>query len=169
MRRPISAASPCPPRWRAACRSGRRAGPCPPRTSRSPARRDPSSSSRSGAAAASARDVGHAAVLEVQEPDHDVGHLHAGVVDVVLDLDRHAVEAQQARPACRRARSSARDRCARPCSGLIAVCSTIVFTLRDRGWQPSPRAAPPAQPAAQERRPVEEHVHIAVRRPPRPG
>ena len=34
-------------------------------------------------------------VLELAEADGDVGHLHAGVVDVVLDLDLAAEEAQQ--------------------------------------------------------------------------
>ena len=34
--------------------------------------------------------------LEHAESDDDVGHLHAGVVDVVLHLDRDAAEAQHA-------------------------------------------------------------------------
>ena len=34
--------------------------------------------------------------LEHQKPDDDVGHLHAGVVDVVLHLDGHAAEPQHA-------------------------------------------------------------------------
>ena len=34
--------------------------------------------------------------LELAESDDDVGHLHAGVVDVVLHLDRNAAEALHA-------------------------------------------------------------------------
>ena len=41
-------------------------------------------------------DLGDRQVLEVDEADHDVGHLHAGVVDVVLHLDRYALGAQPA-------------------------------------------------------------------------
>ncbi len=33
-------------------------------------------------------------MLDVDETDHDVGHLDAGVVDVVLHLDRNALGAQ---------------------------------------------------------------------------
>ena len=35
-------------------------------------------------------------LFEMQESDHDVGHLHAGVVDVVLHIDLVAGGAQQA-------------------------------------------------------------------------
>ncbi len=41
-------------------------------------------------------DLGRAPALEVAEADHHVGHLHAGVVDVVLNLDRMAEEPQRA-------------------------------------------------------------------------
>ena len=44
-------------------------------------------------------DAAHALeveALEVTEADHDVGDLHASVVDVVLDFDRPAAEAQRA-------------------------------------------------------------------------
>ena len=41
-------------------------------------------------------DVGERLLLERGEPDDDVGHLHAGVVDVVLHFDGHAAEAQHA-------------------------------------------------------------------------
>ena len=41
--------------------------------------------------------VGEGQVLELAESDDDVGHLHAGVVDVVLHFDRRAAEAQDAR------------------------------------------------------------------------
>ena len=34
--------------------------------------------------------------FELGEADHDVGDLDSGVVDVVLDFDRHAAEAQDA-------------------------------------------------------------------------
>ena len=34
-------------------------------------------------------------MLELPEPDDDVGDLHAGVVDVVLDFDLASLEAQQ--------------------------------------------------------------------------
>ena len=41
-------------------------------------------------------DVRLALVLQFAEADDDVGDLHAGVVDVVLHVDRIAAEAQQA-------------------------------------------------------------------------
>ena len=40
-------------------------------------------------------DVGQVLLLELAEADDDVGDLDAGVVDVVLDLDRPPLEAQQ--------------------------------------------------------------------------
>ena len=40
-------------------------------------------------------DLGERLVFELAEPDGDVGHLHAGVVDVVLDLDLAPEEPQQ--------------------------------------------------------------------------
>ena len=39
--------------------------------------------------------AGEVASLERREADDDVGDLHAGVVDVVLHLDRPALKAQQ--------------------------------------------------------------------------
>ena len=39
--------------------------------------------------------LGERLVFELAEPDDDVGDLHAGVVDVVLDLDLAAEKAQQ--------------------------------------------------------------------------
>jgi len=44
-------------------------------------------------------DLGDALVLQVQEADDHVSHLHAGVVDVVLHLHPPAVEAEQAHEA----------------------------------------------------------------------
>ena len=41
-------------------------------------------------------DVLEVVLLELAEADDDVGHLHAGVVDVVLHFDRVAAEAQHA-------------------------------------------------------------------------
>ncbi len=42
------------------------------------------------------RNLSRVHVLQALEPDHDVGHLHAGVVDIVLDLDVFAGGAQHA-------------------------------------------------------------------------
>ena len=39
-------------------------------------------------------DLVDGTAFEVAETHHDVSHLHAGVVDVVLDLDRHSAEPQ---------------------------------------------------------------------------
>ncbi len=43
---------------------------------------------------ANGRDLGDREVFDVDETDHDIGHLNAGVVDVVLHLDRDALGAQ---------------------------------------------------------------------------
>ena len=59
-----------------------------------PARRGPSSSSRS-ASTPRAPDVVERLVFELAEADDDVGDLDAGVVDVVLDLDLAPLEAEQ--------------------------------------------------------------------------
>ena len=42
-----------------------------------------------------ARTSAERLLLELAEADDDVGDLHAGVVDVVLDLDRPSLEAEQ--------------------------------------------------------------------------
>ena len=52
-----------------------------------------------------------------EEADHEVGDLHAGVVDVVLDLDARGRGGAGSAPACRRARRCAGGRCGPPCWG----------------------------------------------------
>ena len=84
-----------PPRSRAASRPAASCARDRRRRSRRPARRGPSSSSRSlpgRGRATSASDL----PLEVQEAHHDVGDLHAGVVDVVLHPDLAAAAPQHA-------------------------------------------------------------------------
>ena len=56
-------------------------------------------------------------VLELAEADRDVGDLHAGVVDVVLDFDRRGRGSAAAGRRRRRARRCAGARCGPPCSG----------------------------------------------------
>ena len=88
-------------------------GPC---NRRRCARRGPSRDSRSAAARASAGDLGGRLLLEVVKADDDIGHLHAGVVDVVLHLDALARARAACGRTCRRAPRCAGGRCARPCS-----------------------------------------------------
>ena len=55
-------------------------------------------------------------VRGVLERDDDVGHLHARVVEIILDLDPPAEPLERVRRGRRRERRSAGARCARPCS-----------------------------------------------------
>ena len=94
-----------------------------PRRSRRPGRRDPSSSSRTCPARAATSAQG--LLLDVQEADDDVGHLHAGVVDVVLDAD-----ARRRGGAAARTKVSPRQALRRwpmwaALLGLMLVCSTM--------------------------------------------
>ena len=99
-----------------------------PRRSAGPRRRGPSRGTRTPWAATGRREGGsrrspsRAAstrrdVPEVQQAGDDVGDLHAGVVEVVLDLDRVAEVPQRRARARRRGRRCAGGRCARPCWG----------------------------------------------------
>ena len=130
------------------------------RRTRPRARRGPSSSSRTGPAmrlaprrASSARGA---------EADDDVGHLHAGVVDVVLDLDGVAAVAQQ------RARSvSPRRGVAQVADvgGLVRVDAGVLddHVPRARGRRrPARRAS--ACSSRGEGAAVEEQVHVAAAR-----
>ena len=67
---------------------------CPARTTRSPSRTDPSSRGRSAWSPPAAESL-RALLLEMPEADDDVGDLDAGIVDVVLDLDRASAEPDQ--------------------------------------------------------------------------
>ncbi len=92
-RRPISARSPTRrSRARAGSRGAAPGAPGPPRTSGRPRRRGPSSSSRTARGSPRPRRPDRCA--QVHEAHHHVGELHAGVVDVVLHLDRLAQGAQ---------------------------------------------------------------------------
>ena len=105
-RRPRSraASAPVAPCWRDLWHRTRR-----------PSRTGPSSSSRSWPWIAA--HLGAGLLLEVQEAHHHVGHLHAGVVDVVLHHHVVAAGAQHPHEACRRGRRCAGGRCAPPCWG----------------------------------------------------
>ena len=85
------------------------------RTTARPARRGPSSSSRNAAArrvaSISARDF----FSRCTKSDDHVGHLHAGVVDVVLDVDFAARQSAAGARTCRRGSRCAGARCAPPC------------------------------------------------------
>ena len=104
-------------RWRAASRCATRAIRAALCNSSKCARRDPSSSNRTappGRPAAPRTSAGRL-MLQVVEAHHHVGHLHAGVVDVVLHL--HALRRGRAACArtCRPAWRCAGARCAPPC------------------------------------------------------
>ena len=98
-------------------------------------------------------------VLELAEADGDVGDLHAGVVDVVLDLDRAAEEAQQPP-----------ERVAERGVAQVADVRRLVRVdrgvLDDRlaGRGSRPRGAPARQPARSSAAPIEEEIDVAVRR-----
>ena len=80
------------------------------------ARRDPSRDNRSAAGSSiSSPHVRRRLLLQVVEPDHDVGHLHAGVVDVVLHFDAVCRARAACGRTCRPERHCAGGRCARPC------------------------------------------------------
>ena len=61
--------------------------------------------------------LGEGLLLEVQEAHHHVGHLDAGVVDVVLDAHLVAAVAEDRARRCRPGWRCAGGRCGRPCSG----------------------------------------------------
>ncbi len=92
--------------------------------------------------------------LEALEPDDDVGDLHAGVVDVVLDLDRRAQEPQQPPDGV------AEDRIAQVADvgGLVRIDRGVLDDrLRPAGRGGRRRLA---EVAAQERGAIEEDVDV---------
>ena len=54
-------------------------------------------------------------LLQLNEADHDIGDLNAGVVNVVLDIDGVTGGTQQAHEGVAKDRRCADGRCARPC------------------------------------------------------
>ena len=98
--------------------------------------------------------------FQLAEADDDVGDLDAGVVDVVLNLDRRAPEREHAheRVAERRVAEVADVR------GLVGVDCRVLDDRLDRGAIARARRIADAEPGQQERRAVEEDVEIAVRR-----
>ena len=107
-------------------------------------------------------DLLEAAVLQLAEADDDVGHLDAGVVDVVLHFDRRAAE-----------RERAHERVAERRVAQVADVRRLVRVDRrvlDDGlvglavWPAPAGAMSPRKPRDQKRRPVEKHVQVAVRR-----
>ena len=104
------------------------------RRSRRPARRGPSSSSRTRARTARSTSAQRLA-LQVREADHHVRDLHAGVVDVVLDARRRARGAAARARRCRRGCALRRWPMWAALFGLMLVCSTITC--------PGPAARPP--------------------------
>ena len=104
-------------------------------------------------------------VLELAKADGDVGDLHAGIVDVVLDLDLASEEAQQpAEGVAERGVAQVPD-----VRGLVRVDGRVLDDrlagLARRGpsrWRD--RRHVTRQPAPELRRPIEEEVHVAVRR-----
>ena len=106
-------------------------------------------------------------LLELAEADDDVGHLHAGVVDVVLDLDGHAAEPQDAhqRVAERRvAEVPDVRRLVRVDGGVLDDRLDGVAHLGCRGPTADAGSAAALPPVAeQERRAVEEQIEVTVR------
>ena len=97
-------------------------------------------------------------LLELAEPDRDVGHLDAGVVDVVLDLDLAAEEPQQ--PAERVA-----ERGVAQVSDVRRLVRVDRRVLDDRLPGGADAAAAGAgEPAGEKAGPIEEEVDVAVRR-----
>ena len=98
-------------------------------------------------------------VLELAEADDDVGDLDAGVVDVVLHLDRRAAEAQHAhqRVAERGVAQVADVR------RLVRIDRRVLDDrlLRRAGSRRRPRRA---RAASRNARPIEIQVQVAVRR-----
>ena len=101
--------------------------------------------------------VGEGQVLELAESDDDVGHLDAGVVDVVLHFDRRVAEAQDARErvAERRIPQMADVR------GLVRIDGGMLDHGL-AGFDPQRRDLA-AHPADQKRGAIEIEIEIAVR------
>ena len=98
-------------------------------------------------------------VLELPEADGDVGHLHAGVIDVVLDFDLAAEEAQQ--PA-----KGVAERCVAKMSDVRRLVRVDRGVLDDRLPGPAVwnRSSFWRQPSREVCRTIQEEVDVAVRR-----
>ena len=95
--------------------------------------------------------------LEVQEADDDVRHLHAGVVDVVLDADGAAAVPQHAHEGVAQGRVAE----VADVRGLVGVDAGVLDDHARPGSRPS--AAPPGrEQLASERAAVQEEVDVAA-------
>ena len=110
-------------------------------------------------------------VLQLAEADGDVGDLHAGIVDVVLDLDLASEEPQQ--PAERVAERRVAQ--VPDVRGLVRVDGRVLDDRlalgRRRDVRAERRRGRPVrgQPAHDLRRTIQEEVDVAVRRRLDPG
>ena len=103
-------------------------------------------------------DLGGGPALELTEADHHVGHLHAGVVDVVLNLHRMPEEPQRAHQ--RVAEGGVPE--VADVRGLVRVDGRVLDDhLLARGLARWPDAI--RQPVGEIGRPLEIHVQVPVR------
>ena len=129
------------------------------RRSRRPARRGPSSSSRSGPR--DGRHLRQRLPLQVLEAHHHVRHLHARVVDVVLDAHLVPAVPQHAHEGV------AEDRVAQVADvgGLVGIDARVLDDRAAgyaRGGRPRPRRC--VVDLAGQGAAVEEEVHVAAAR-----
>ena len=75
-------------------------------------------------------DLAQRLAIDLPKADDDVGDLHAEIVDVVLDFDRRVGEPEDARASVSPSVAFRRWPMCAALFGLIAVCSTIVFSAR---------------------------------------
>ncbi len=98
--------------------------------------------------------------LELAKPHHHVGHLHTGVVDVVLHFDGVAAELEDPHEGVAERRIPEMP----DVRGFVGVNGGVLddgfFRVRRRRRQPAREAEPRQQKAG----PVEEHVEIPVGR-----
>ena len=97
-------------------------------------------------------------LFELAEPDRDVGDLHAGIVDVILDLDLAAEEAEQAAERVSERRIAQVTDVRR----FIGIDGRVLDDRLLRARRRSRVAL--AQPLSQVARPIEEEVDIPIRR-----